>query len=126
MPAEIISSITSMVTPPATLACLTNSTSRAWCVKCITPDNGVVGDGTSSDRLLDDAGEAVAEALGGAAVEDGMGRRRGDGTIVAGNKVMESLMPQPNDLSADSDEAGRGFRFEAGHDSDLKPAAVPI
>jgi hypothetical protein len=27
---------------------------------------------------------------------------------------------------ADSDEAGRGFRFEAGHDSDLKPAAVPI
>jgi hypothetical protein len=29
-------------------------------------------------------------------------------------------------LDADSDEAGRGFRFEAGHDSDLKPAAVPI
>jgi len=27
---------------------------------------------------------------------------------------------------ADSDEAGRGFRFEAGHDSDLKPATVPI
>lgn len=27
------------------------------------------------------------------------GRRRGDGTIVAGNKVMESLMPQRNDLS---------------------------
>jgi hypothetical protein len=27
---------------------------------------------------------------------------------------------------AHSDEAGRGFRFEAGHDSDLKPAAVPI
>lgn len=29
-------------------------------------------------------------------------------------------------LGADSDEAGRGFRFEAGHDSDLKPATVPI
>jgi hypothetical protein len=29
-------------------------------------------------------------------------------------------------LDADSDEAGRGFRFEAGHDSDLKPATVPI
>jgi hypothetical protein len=28
--------------------------------------------------------------------------------------------------AADSDEAGRGFRFEAGHDSDLKAAAVPI
>jgi hypothetical protein len=28
--------------------------------------------------------------------------------------------------TGDSDEAGRGFRFEAGHDSDLKPAAVPI
>jgi hypothetical protein len=28
--------------------------------------------------------------------------------------------------TADSDEAGRGFRFEAGDDSDLKPAAVPI
>jgi len=26
---------------------------------------------------------------------------------------------------ADSDEAGRGFRFEAGHDSDLKPATIP-
>jgi uncharacterized protein YcbK (DUF882 family) len=30
------------------------------------------------------------------------------------------------ELLADSDEAGRGFRFEAGHDSDLKPATVPI
>jgi hypothetical protein len=28
--------------------------------------------------------------------------------------------------AAHSDEAGRGFRFEAGHDSDLKPAAIPI
>jgi hypothetical protein len=28
--------------------------------------------------------------------------------------------------AADSDETGRGFRFEAGHDSDLKPATVPI
>ena len=30
------------------------------------------------------------------------------------------------DLIAHSDEAGRRFRCEAGHDSDLKPAAVPI
>jgi hypothetical protein len=29
-------------------------------------------------------------------------------------------------MAADSDEAGRGFRFEAGHGSDLKPATVPI
>jgi hypothetical protein len=27
---------------------------------------------------------------------------------------------------AHSDEAGRGFRCDAGPDSDLKPAAVPI
>jgi hypothetical protein len=27
---------------------------------------------------------------------------------------------------AHSDEAGRSFRFEAGHNSDLKPAAIPI
>src|SRR4051812_22604751 len=32
-------------------------------------DDGVVGGGTGADRMLDDAGEAVAEALGGAAVE---------------------------------------------------------
>jgi hypothetical protein len=29
-------------------------------------------------------------------------------------------------VGADSDEAGRSFRSEAGHDSDLKPAAIPI
>jgi hypothetical protein len=29
-------------------------------------------------------------------------------------------------MSADSDEAGRGIQFEAGHGSDLKPAGVPI
>jgi len=28
--------------------------------------------------------------------------------------------------AAHSDEAGRSFRSEAGHDSDLKPAAIPI
>jgi hypothetical protein len=27
---------------------------------------------------------------------------------------------------AHSDEAGRRFRCDAGHDSDLKPAAIPI
>jgi hypothetical protein len=28
--------------------------------------------------------------------------------------------------SADSDEAGRAFRFQAGHRSDAKPAGIPI
>ena len=37
-------------------------------------------------------------------------------------RIMRDLATQ----GADSDEAGRGFRFEAGHDSDLKPATVPI
>ena len=32
------------------------------------------------------------------------------------------ICSKPELLVADSDEAGRGFRFEAGHDSDLKPA----
>jgi hypothetical protein len=36
------------------------------------------------------------------------------------------LIRRSPSLIAHSDEAGRGFRFEAGHDSDLKPAAVPI
>lgn len=32
----------------------------------------------------------------------------------------------PFDLSAYSDEAGRGFRSEAGRCSDVKPATIPI
>jgi putative DNA primase/helicase len=40
---------------------------------------------------------------------------------VSGQTVIATL-----EDDADSDEAGRGFRFEAGHDSDLKPATVPI
>jgi hypothetical protein len=30
------------------------------------------------------------------------------------------------ELSADSDEAGRGFRSEAGHRSDVKPATLSM
>jgi hypothetical protein len=38
-----------------------------------------------------------------------------------------SVAPVANHTrTAHSDETGRGFRFEAGHDSDLKPATVPI
>jgi hypothetical protein len=29
-------------------------------------------------------------------------------------------------IDAYSDEAGRGFRFQAGHCSDVKPATIPI
>jgi hypothetical protein len=29
-------------------------------------------------------------------------------------------------FDADSDEAGRAFRFQAGHRSDAKPAGIPI
>ena len=31
-----------------------------------------------------------------------------------------------HDLVADSDEAGRSFRFEAGRCSDVMPATIPI
>ena len=37
-------------------------------------DESVVGGGLDLHRVLDDAGEAVAEVLGGAAVEDAMGQ----------------------------------------------------
>ena len=54
-----------------------------------------------------------------------------DGRIeIDSNMVERSIRPialnRKNALCANSDEAGRGFRFEAGHDSDLKPATVPI
>jgi hypothetical protein len=32
----------------------------------------------------------------------------------------------PKFISAYSDEAGRGFRFEAGRRSEAKPATIPI
>ena len=37
-------------------------------------DDGAVTGGWGEDRLLDQAGEAVGDACGGAAVEDAMGR----------------------------------------------------
>jgi transposase len=49
--------------------------------------------------VLDDASEAVADALGGAAVEDGMGQAARRWHHRRGQQVMESPMPQPNDLS---------------------------
>ncbi|MFL4967846.1 MAG: hypothetical protein ACJ8EU_03885 [Xanthobacteraceae bacterium] len=38
----------------------------------------------------------------------------------------ERMMNHPAPEIADSDEAGRGYRSEAGRCSDVKPATVPI
>jgi len=37
-----------------------------------------------------------------------------------------SIRWEPMDFPAYSDEAGRGFRSEAGRCSDVKPATIPI
>lgn len=65
--------------------------------------------------LADQIGNAIEEV-------DGLYHRLVLLVAPHGNGKTDAL----REVAADSDEAGRGFRFEAGHDSDLKPATVPI
>ncbi len=73
-----------------------------------------IEDGVSQGRIADDFVPAADWDLGGDQ----------DGAAVV--SVFDDLQEVATLIGADSDEAGRLYRFEGGHRSDLKPAMVPI